>query len=491
MPLMVVYAGWLSLGGSIQALPKHRLGLQGKAALAAAPWLDSLRFLLTAAPLSAEDCCLWMELLPLLQQLVEAAGSQHSSGQSEARQLLAVAEQFVGGTALAWVQQQTGIAQAPGVQAALLPEVLHTVCRLVELGMVHGSCAQRQQLLAAMHSAEWLGLLPTQLASCSYATRVVALRLATVLVGAHAGCGPAGLSAGQLFAATVRQVLMPRHLWGTQHHHGKAAVLAALKLLHLLTQAAPMQEWAAAWAESGTTYWLSRAIADSSAAVRIAAMRLLAAALAAPATHMLLQAAWPECGAIVAGAAAAADEEPLAFRIAALSAVAALLSHGASRQQLGFTSAGTAAVVRHAEAAATSPDLGAKAASPAANRGCNGAVVSASQEVGAAYLAEASLQLAYLPPSTQPLSAEAFLRQAELWAGVHSVLQVRASAACCSQSTFVLPTLGPTGAFNSRMLATMDAPHVRTHFALFAGVVSSVPPQCCSARSPAAGPAGR
>ncbi|KAL4440183.1 hypothetical protein ABPG75_003184 [Micractinium tetrahymenae] len=427
----------------------HRLALlatpaampEGLAALAAAPWLNSLRFLLAAAPLSPEDCFLWMELLPLLTRLLEACSSQQRTGQQPlAPQLQEVAEQFVGGTALDWVRQQATQAQPLHVQAALLPEVLHTVCRIVELGMLHGSGLQRQQLVAAMRSFEWLGLLGKQLAAGSYASRVAALRLAAALVGGQASCPPTGLQAGQLFTAAVRQVLMPRHLWGTLHHHGKAAVLSALELLHVLTQAAPAEDWAAAWAELGTTYWLSRAAADSSPAVRTTAMRLLAAALAVAATHALLQAAWPECGATMIEAALASDEEPVATRAAALSAVAVVLAHGPLHPAPAIQSGGAAAAASAAmEAEVAMPPTGMDgqaSAAPATQRGAaaepsvqesSAAADSASMASGGAAsgacTAEGSMQLALLPSPAVQLSAETFLQQAKLWDGVHLVLQ--------------------------------------------------------------------
>lgn len=442
--------------GSFQNLPSDSSAaqwLQGLAALAAAPWLDSLRFFLSSAPLSAEDCCLWLELLPLLPRLMEAVDGQESSGKPMAPQLQAVAEQFLGGSALAWVQQQAGQAQTSHVEAALLPEVLHTVRRLVMLGMRRGSRAQRQHLLAVMRSSDWLELLPKQLMSSSYASRVAALRLAAALLGSYAGCMPAGLLEGQLFTATVRQALMPRHLWGTQHHHGKAAVLTALELLHLLTQALPTQAWAAAWAELGTTYWLSRAAADSSPAVRTAAMRLLAAAMAAPATYALLQGAWPECAATLVDAALAADEERVAARAPALSAIAALLSHGPSHHKLG--SACKAATAPAQESAAVHTDVeGSAAALPAdpqhgaqagaASQGASAAIELESED-GAA---DGSLQLTLLPAPASPLSVEAFLQQDKLWDGVHAVLQVRPRKSFEKENTFLSLRWNLADAFN-------------------------------------------
>ena len=367
-------------------------------------------------------------MLPLLQRLVAAAepGLEH---------LQRLARQFAGGSALEWVRQQAaGPAAAAGghEQAALLPAVLRAVRQVAERAQQRSSADQRRQLLAELRAGDWLGLLPQLLQQAGYAGRVAALRLAAALVDALGSCpGPScSAAAGDLLPATLRRVLMPRELWGTAHRHGKAAVLAALRLLLAITRAAPASEWAAAWAGVGSTYWLSRAAADSSPAVRMAALHLLAAALAVPETHSVLAQAWPDCG-DVAVRAAVDDSQPAAVRAAALVAVAAALS----RRPVGQPSAAAEAPEKPRDEAAAEQladqenqqqqqlqlEEGASSLPDSLARPCSPAPASPAQ--------------ASDPPPALPLpamAAERLLQREELWTSVDAVLQVRASvlAAC-------------------------------------------------------------
>lgn len=326
-------------------------------------------------------------MLPLLPRLLGTGrGSEQPQGQTA---LMFVARQFVGGSALAWVEQHG--CQAGHLQATLLPLVLHTVRLVVQNAAWCGCDSQRGELLQEMHAAEWLGLLARQLQPCGYTARLAALQLATALLEAQPG-GCSATTAGQLLAAAMRHVLMPRELWGTGHWHGKAAVLHALALLRCITHTVPAAEWAEAWAEVGTTFWLSRAAADSSPAVAQRAFDLLAAAAAAPPTHRLLLQAWPECGDVAITAALDASR-PAAVRGAALAVLAAALSHGT--QPPGTDMAATAA----GEAAA--PDEAAQGG-----------------EAGSPRQALAALRP--LPS----MAAEQLLQHHDLWAAVQAILQV-------------------------------------------------------------------
>jgi hypothetical protein len=99
---------------------------------------------------------------------------------------------------------------------------------------------------------------------------------------------------------------------------GKALLRHALATLLALTRLAPAEQWAAAWAQLGGSFWLSRLSRDVEAVVRAAALALLAALLqpGAEATqHMVVQVggpglhqAWP--GGFAAAAAAAAARLP-------------------------------------------------------------------------------------------------------------------------------------------------------------------------------------
>lgn len=368
-------------------------------ALSAAAWCDSLTFLLAAAPLSQEDCWLWLEMLPLLQLLVPSEAESSQPGQ-----LLALVEQFAAGSALSWVEQQGSQPQLQmHLQAALLPVVLHTVQLVAERCLLRGG-TQRQQLLEAFRCQDWLALLCQQVQQGGYAARVAALQLAKVLVsdGLKAGAAVA------CFTAVTRHVLMPRHLWSTEHRHGKAAVAAALALLRRITQAAPAAAWSPAWADQlGSAYWLSRAASDSSPSVRGAAFHLLAAAVAAPATNCLLRQAWPECT-DVAARAVLSEAEPTGVRAAACAVVAAGLSHGLAEQP------GTALAQQ-------------QQAEEAAEEAAEGAVEGTAEEAPDA--AEggpaAGMQLALVPQSPPTLAAQALLGRTELWEGVQHILQVR------------------------------------------------------------------
>lgn len=364
---------------------------QGLAVLAAAPWRDALDLLLSAAPLSHEDCALWVDMLPLLQQLLgECCSPGQRAAALEPQLLLRLSEQFAGGSALGFVKQQAGSEDQHA--AALLPAVLHTVRLLAQHAARRSSAEQRALLLDASRTEQWLELVSMRLEAgqWGYAARVAALQLAAALLEASRGCTcPA--SSPRLLAAAVRQVLMPRELWDTHHCHGKAAVLAGLQLLLNITQLLPAAEWAEAWMGIGSTFWLSRAAGDASPAVRQAALQLLAAALAVPATWDLLAAAWPECGE-VAVRAALDCMQPAGVRAAALCTVAAALSHG-----LGSSAGSTDSAVSEApEPAADGQDGEAETA---------------------------ALQLALLHPLPS-CAAEHLLLDRELWTGVEAFLQV-------------------------------------------------------------------
>lgn len=295
--------------------------MQGLHALGAAPWPDALGFLLTSAPLSDEDCELWRDLLPLVSSLVDR--------ELPPPVLHRLAAAFAGGSALGWLeqQQQEGGAEWGHTQAALLPDVMHTVDLLAQRSQQCSSAGERRQLLDAMRASDWLALLCRLIerGGGSYAGRLAALRLAATLVDAQGERG-AAVPADGLVPAVLRRVLMPRDEWDDACCCGSAAVLASLQLLLSITRAAPEADWAAAWAAVGSTYWL-RASRHCRVDVREAAFSLLAAATAAPATHGLLCSAWPLCGE-VAVAVAVDEAQPAAVRAGALATVAAALSHG-------------------------------------------------------------------------------------------------------------------------------------------------------------------
>lgn len=369
------------------------------AVLAAAPWREALHLLLSAAPLSPEDCSLWDDMLPLLQQLLGASrppGQQAGASPLDQQLLLRLAEQFAGGSALSFAEQQGG-----GVDhhaAALLPAVLHTVRLVVQHAGQRSSTEQRALLLEACRADQWLDLLSERLevGQWGYAVRVAALQLGTAVLAAAQG-GTALVTAPRLMAAVVRRVLMPRELWGTHHLHGKAAVLAALQLLLSITRALPAAEWAGAWAGVGSTFWLSRAAGDASPSVRHAALQLLAAALAVPPTRDLLVAAWPESGEVAVKVALDICQ-PAQVRAAALDVVAAALSQGLEES--------TASIV---------PAAASEAIEPAAGDGGSDHAAAASQP--------ASHQ-ALVPHPLPSCAAERLLLDRDLWTGIEALLQV-------------------------------------------------------------------
>lgn len=331
-------------------------------------------------------------MLPLLQRLLGATALEHVVASEQQPLLLGLAEQFAGGSALTWAQQASREGPAHHT-ATLLPPVLHTVRLLAQ----HiGQCTdpgQRAVLLEACHAEQWLDVVAQQLegGQWGYAARVAALQLATGLLRAAAGCA-APDAAPQLVVAVLRRVLMPRELWSTDHCHGKAAVLAALELLLQITQVAPAAVWAEAWAGVGSTFWLSRAASDASPAVRQAALRLLAAAMAVPATRDVLARGWPECGQ-VAARAALDGPLPSGVRAAALGVAAAALSHGLS-----------------------------SSSSPAAEPGEEEAAPAACSESGSPGAAAA--RLAMVPHALPFTTSERLLLDEELWEGVGALLQV-------------------------------------------------------------------
>ncbi len=380
---------------------------QGLGALAAAPWRDALDLLLSAAPLSPEDCALWADMLPLLQQLMGAARPPGQQAVAlEHHTMLRLAEQFAGSSALSFVEQQAGSEDQHA--AALLPAVLHTVCLMVRQAGRLSSPEQRALVLEACRAEQWLDLANRRLEAgqWGYAARVAALRLATALLEACKGCtDPA--SCPHLLAAVVRRVLMPRELWDTHHCHGKAAVLAALQVLLSVTHAAPAAEWSSAWAGVGSTFWLSRAAGDFSPAVRQAALQLLAAGLAVQATHDLLATAWPEC-ADVAVRTALDCTQPAGVRAAALAVVTAALSQGMG------------------SSAAADPAPASQAAEPAVHS--NDADAPA-----------AAAQLALVPHPLPSCSAERLLLNGELWSCILALLQVWMET--CLHPCFSQPTV--------------------------------------------------
>lgn len=124
----------------------------------------------------------------------------------------------------------------------------------------------------------------------------------------------------------VRQVMMPKLLWHPEHFHGKTAVTAVLRHLLATTRVLPTTSWAAAFAEVGGTYWLSRLVKDQQPGIRHLAFELLAALTAAPATHAVLSAGWPESGR--AACKVATDQGECAeVKAAALHVVVAAMSH--------------------------------------------------------------------------------------------------------------------------------------------------------------------
>jgi hypothetical protein len=274
--------------------------------------------------LSPQDCLLWAEMLPLLQQLCSGSDSLREGRRCVPHSdLLALAQQFVAGSALTWVQQCATAAphSLAASAAALLPALLHTVCAIVQaIQLCADEEGQLGEVSAALAPAAWMALVCRLLPWCGYAAKLAALQLAAALVPACTGC-PAG-SATSVMQAAMRHVLMPRHQWSPYLLHGSAAVQAALSLLQAVTRAVPARDWAAAWCESGTSVWLSRAAAHSSRHVQQPAFLLLAAALTEPATRALMQQTWPAC-CEVAGRAAMSAALPAATRAAALSAVAA------------------------------------------------------------------------------------------------------------------------------------------------------------------------
>lgn len=378
---------------------------QGLAGLASAPWHDALAFLLSAAPLSAEDCQIWLELLPLLQRLLTQEGALPHP------QLLSLAEQFASGSALTWLQRQH---EQPGGEAqgswaaqaalALQPAVLHTTRLIVGSSQRAAAGQERQELLAAARPAAWLQQLGHELQHGGYTSRVAALRLAAALVGAmaeHGGSGgctePVALD---LMNAAIRRVLMPRELWSTAHRHGKAAVLEALQLLLAITRAVPAPAWSEAWAGIGTTYWLSRTASDSDPHVREAAVRLLAAAVAAPATNTLLRQAWPECG-DVAASMVLDESEPADVRAAALGVVAAALSQGMAQP--------------------CSVPVEQQRQQPAHHRTASGTPADEEDATDGVICSGEQLALAPLLPS---IAAECVLGTSELWDAAAAILQV-------------------------------------------------------------------
>ncbi|PRW20587.1 hypothetical protein C2E21_8958 [Chlorella sorokiniana] len=176
------------------ALPK------GLGALAAAPWRDALDLLLSAAPLSPEDCALWGNMLPLLQRLLQAS---HPPAQQtavlETQLLVRLAEQFAGGSALSCVEQASSEDRHA---AALLPAVLLTRALLDAEGAV--------QLLGG-------GAALTRL-----------LRQPATALGDDAPGDAATLAPGQATAAT----------------HAFRAAHAAAALLATLRHLAPAECWA-------------------------------------------------------------------------------------------------------------------------------------------------------------------------------------------------------------------------------------------------------
>lgn len=345
-------------------------------------------------------------MLSLLEQLLaESACSAQPQGQ---RALLFVAQQFVGSSALAWVEQHGGQPRSEHMHVALLPAVLRTV-RLAVQHVAHcSSSSQRGELLEAMHAGAWLQLLAAQLQRAGYAARVEALQLAAALLEAQPGNSDGTATAGPLLAAAMRHVLIPRELWGTEHWHGKAAVREALALLQRITQAVPAAEWAEAWAGIGTTFWLSRAAADSSPAVAQRAFELLAAAVAAPATYDLLLQAWPECG-DVAIKAALDPSRPAAVRGAALAVLAVALSHGP--QPLGSNTPATAA---EQHGGPGGPD------------------------------ARAEGSPCQLEPRVLPsVAVEQLLQHQQLWDGIHAILQVRCAGCAGGSEGVPLPCVSP------------------------------------------------
>lgn len=406
------------------ALHLHPHPSQGLAALAAGPWHDALGLLLSAAPLSPEDCQLWLDMLPLLQQLLEG----YEPGEERLQRL---ASQFVGGSAFGWVEQLCGRAAGEHMQAALLPAVLHTAQLIAEHAR-RRSGNQREQLLESMRALGWLELLCQLLQQGGYAARVAALRLAAVLVGAQAGRPGLASATGPLLAAVLRRVLMPRQLWGTAHRHGKAAVQAALELLHAITQAVPADVWAAAWAGVGSTYWLSRAAGDSSPAVRQAALCLMAGALAVPATHSLLAQAWPECG-DVAVKAVLDSAQPAGVRAAALAAVAACLSPGLTEQASPPAKQPEQAQLQQqdAEEGADEQQRQQGEAEEGHEKQCKAAEGDEQQQqqpqgeegAGGEEGSPAGGQLVPVLPPLPSMAAERLLEREDLWSCVRSILQ--------------------------------------------------------------------
>lgn len=372
----------------------HCMHLQGLTAFAAADWLDALRFLLATSPQSAEDCQLWVEMLPLLLQLVQAGAASQT--------LLS----FAAGSAYAWVQQQGSALDSPHTQAALLPAVLNTVRTVAERSLQCTGSGQRAQLMDAMRGHDWILLLTQLVLQGGYAAKVAALQLAVVLVGGSAGCPGSSHAVAALLQAVMRHILMPRHLWATDLLHGKAAVAGALAVLLAITRALPAPDWAAAWADVGSTYFLSRAAADScSVLVQRDALLLLAAAIAAPATNAMVLSAWPECLAVAIKAALDVSLTA-STRTAALSVVAAAMSHSAHRAEEAQDGQQTGSAEEGGE-------------QPGGQGGASCDADTADRE-------ELSL------PSPQPLAsaAEHLLGRQDLWDGVCTILQVSLLCAC-------------------------------------------------------------
>lgn len=84
------------LSSQARASCSRLMCVQGMCTLATLGWSTAMRFLFSRAPISYEDIGLWMVLLPILSRI---AGSPAVC----AADLLLLAEEFIGGSALQWL----------------------------------------------------------------------------------------------------------------------------------------------------------------------------------------------------------------------------------------------------------------------------------------------------------------------------------------------------------------------------------------------------
>ena len=314
--------------------------MQGAKSIAGACWSEATSLLLSAAPLSPDDCLLWVELMQLLQALL-----LHSP--PSAQDLLLLTDRLAAGSGWKWMAGRSSsppaISEEVAAQEMLLPELLHTVSAMVMRGSQICSPAFQTELWEELQVGRWLSTLAHE--QGGYGCRLAALQLLATLTRAtqHAALEDA-LSAEMVLALTplLRGVLMKKEQWSRERWCGKAAALAAGRAVAAILQTAPQADWCRALGEIGSTYWLSCLVRDQCVAAREVGFQILAALASAARTMSLLQEAWPESGSLAAKAAMKADEVS-AVRTAAMGVVAAVLAHRPEQQDGGISGGAGAA----------------------------------------------------------------------------------------------------------------------------------------------------